>query len=201
MRAPPPSPTPNFVPVNSDEKRYQNQQEQAAQLLAEGRYQYAEIAEKIGIEVRTLYQWRTLSAFTKRVSQLSSDFQKRSWSLGITRKHYRITCLAAVHSKLLTVMEQRAEDPDMQNVPGGKTGLMVKTFKVSGDTVMAEYAVDAGLIRELRGIQEQVAKELGQVVEKHEHKFNIKNMSDEDLERLAADLTDEESPSLEAETP
>jgi uncharacterized protein YjcR len=67
-----------------------NQQEQAAQLLAEGRYQYAEIAEKIGIEVRTLYKWRALSTFTERVSQLSSDFQKRSWSLGITRKYYRI---------------------------------------------------------------------------------------------------------------
>ncbi|WP_158792441.1 phBC6A51 family helix-turn-helix protein [Granulicella sp. L60] len=129
-----------------------NQQEQAAQLLAEGRYQYAEIAEKIGIEVRTLYKWRALSTFTERVSQLSSDFQKRSWSLGITRKYYRINCLASVHSKLLTVIEQRAEDPDMQNVPGGKTGLLVKTFKVSGEMVMAEYAVDTGLIRVNVGI-------------------------------------------------
>jgi hypothetical protein len=38
---------------------------------------------------------------------------------------------------------------------------------------MTEYAVDTGLIRELRGIQEQVAKELGQLVEKRETKISL----------------------------
>ena len=171
-----------------------HQQELAAQLVAEARYEYSEIAEKVGVEVRTLYKWRNVPTFAFRVDEISRDFARAALKRGLARKEYRVDCLAKLHSKLLTVIEERAEAEDMQEVPGGKTGLMVRTFKVSGETVMTEYAVDTGLIRELRAIQEQVAKELGQVVDKHEHKFRLKDMSDEDLERLAADLTDEESP-------
>jgi hypothetical protein len=108
---------------------------------------------------------------------------------GIARKDYRINCLANVHSKLLTVIEERAADPSMADVPGGKTGLMVKTFKVSGETVMTEYAVDTGTIKELRGIQEQVAKELGQLVEKRETKISLKDMTDEQLAELYAEIS------------
>jgi hypothetical protein len=178
--------------TQSKQRQTKQRQERAAQMIAEGRYQYAEIADKVGIEVRTLHYWRNLRPFMLRVEELSSDFQKRAWDLGLARKYHRITCLANIHSKLLAVIEKRAEDPDMQLVPGGNTGLLVKTYKVSGDTVMTEYAVDTGLIRELRAVQEQAAKELGQLVEKRETKISLKDMTDEQLDAFIADLGEED---------
>jgi hypothetical protein len=50
--------------------------------------------------------------------------------------------------------------------PGWKTGLMVRTEKQIGAGEKAirvvEFAVDTGLLRELRAHEEQAAKELGQ---------------------------------------
>jgi hypothetical protein len=52
---------------------------------------------------------------------------------------------------------------------GGETGLLVRQIKLaaSGATV-EEFAVDTGLLKELRAHQEQAAKELGQWTEKRE---------------------------------
>lgn len=160
----------------------------AAQLLSEGRFQNKEIAEKIEVDLKTLFNWKKDEVFAARVAEISREFATAALKRGIARKEYRIDCLANVHSKILTVIEERAGAADMQNVPGGPSGLLVKSYKVSGETVMTEYAVDTGLIRELRGIQEQVAKELGQLVEKRETKISLKDMTDEQLQHLAAEL-------------
>lgn len=165
-------------------------EEQAAQLLAEGRYEYREIAVKVGVEVRTLHNWRKDKDFAARVAEISAEFASAALKRGIARKDYRIGCLANIHSKLLTVIEERAADQSMQDVPGGKSGLMVRTYKVSGETVMTEYAVDTGTIKEIRGIQEQVAKELGQLVEKRETKISLKDMTDEQLAELYAEISE-----------
>jgi len=165
-----------------------DKKEQAAQYVAEGRLLNKEISEKMGVTPKTLFNWQKEKAFKTRVAEIRVEYANSATRLGIARRDYRITCLASVHSKLLGVIEQRADAMSDGSVPGGDTGLMVKTYKVSGETVMTEYAVDTGLIRELRGIQEQVAKELGQIVEKREVKFSPKDMTDEQLEQLAADL-------------
>lgn len=165
-----------------------DKKEQAAQYIAEGRLLNKEISEKMGVTPKTLFNWQKEKGFKTRVAEIRVEYSNSATRLGIARRDYRITCLARVHSKLLGVIEQRAESFAGSEVPGGDTGLMVKTYKVSGETVMTEYAVDTGLIRELRGIQEQVAKELGQIVEKREVKFSPKDMTDEQLEQLAADL-------------
>lgn len=60
----------------------------------------------------------------------------------------------------------------MKDVPGGNTGLLVRTTKGigSGDTfqIVDEYAVDTGLLRELREHEKQAAQELGQWIDKSE---------------------------------
>jgi hypothetical protein len=164
--------------------------EQAAQLLAEGRYEFRKIAETVGIDTATLFRWRREEPFAARVAEISAEFAAAAMKRGIARKDYRINCLANVHSKLLTVIEERGADPSMADIPGGKTGLLVKTYKVSGETVMTEYAVDTGTIKEIRGIQEQVAKELGQLVEKRETKISLKDMTDEQLAELYAEISE-----------
>lgn len=56
--------------------------------------------------------------------------------------------------------------------PGGRTGLVVRQLKQVGSGMSAktveEFAVDTGLIKEIRGLHEQVAKELGQWVDRQE---------------------------------
>lgn len=157
--------------------------DQAAQDVAEGRLEFREIAEKAGVEVRTLHRWRKEEKFAARVRQLSKDLSEAALARAIRRKEYRVNVLAGIQSKILQVIEERGGDPSMADVPGGKTGLLVRQYKVSGDTVVTEYVVDAGTIRELRAVQEQVGKELGQLVDKHEQRFirGVEDLSDDEL--------------------
>jgi transposase-like protein len=162
--------------------------EQAAQLIAEGRYEQAEIAETVGVERMSLYRWRKDPKFGARVDEFRRELNEAALKRAVARRQYRVNTLANRHSELLTVIEERAADPDLAKIPGGSTGLMVKTYKVSGETVMAEYAVDTAMLRELRGIEEAVAKELGQLVEKREHVVRgLKDLSDEELAALIAE--------------
>jgi hypothetical protein len=164
-------------------------QEQAALAVAEGRFEFRRIAEAVGIDTATLFRWRRDEPFASRVAEISAEFAAAAMKRGIARKDYRLNCLANLHSHLLTVIEERGAAEDMQAVPGGKTGLVVRTYKVSGESVVPEYSVDTGAIRELRSIQEQAAKELGQLVEKREIRL-LKDMTDEELDDLYAQLSE-----------
>lgn len=99
------------------------------------------------------------------------------------------------------VIAARAADPEMREAPGGSTGLLTVTYKHSGrgrpasipeapeggagqsgrGDLIREYAVDTGLLAEMRKHEEQAARELGQWVEKHDHTSTVTL-----VERLAA---------------
>jgi hypothetical protein len=70
-----------------------------------------------------------------------------------------------------------ARSGDLEHVPGGKTGLLTRSLKMvgSGDesTLVTEYVVDVPVIREIRALHEQTAKETGQWTEKIEHSGSI----------------------------
>jgi Helix-turn-helix of insertion element transposase len=158
--------------------------EAAAVLVAEDSHSDEQIAAQLGITRSTLATWKTRPEFAARVDEVCSEFAEVALKRGIARKEYRMNTLANMHSKLLTVMEERAADPDLANIPGGNTGLIVRKAVVSaGALVGYEYAVDTGLLRELRAIQEQAAKELGQLVEKRVHRVirNLRDLTDEEL--------------------
>lgn len=164
-----------------------SQKEQAAELLAEGRYEYSEVSEKVGVDRKTLLRWRKDSKFSARVEQLQKDFNEAALKRGIARKEYRIRVLADKESKLRQVMEERAADESMAKIPGGTTGLIVRKAITSKDGIVGfEYVVDTGTIKALQSIHEQVAKELGQLVEKREVKADIlhslKDVPDADLD-------------------
>jgi hypothetical protein len=167
------------------------QKEQAAQLIAEGRHEYGEIAEKVMVDRVTLHRWRKDPKFIARVEEISNDIADRMLKYAIARKEYRVASLNALQTKLETLIEQRAEA--LADVSaGGDTGLLVKQFKVSGENVVTEYAFDAAVVRELRAVKEQVAKELGQIVDKREltgkdggpiqHEHSVEHMTNEQIE-------------------
>ena len=70
------------------------------------------------------------------------------------------------------LIEERAVAPEMQDVPGGKTGLLVRDRKTIGSGESAEvidvFRVDVGLLRSLLEIEKQAAIETGQWTEKRE---------------------------------
>lgn len=77
--------------------------------------------------------------------------------------------LVHLWNKLLTVVFERARDPQMQDVPGGRTGMMTLTYRTvtDGETkrVVKETRVDTALVDQLQGLLEQTARELGQLYE------------------------------------
>ena len=123
-------------------------------------------------------------------------YSERALRGGLARREKRVAVLNDMHDRMLSVIDERAEDVAMQAVPGGKSGLITKQLKGIGKgedfQVVEVYEMDTALVRELRATQEQIAKELGQWVEKRDVKVNsilFERMSQEELERYARDGT------------
>lgn len=165
--------------------------ERASSLVAAGRLEYREIAEKVGVTQVTLYRWRQEPKFVARVSYHVSEISAGVKIAAVASKNHRLAVLNQLQTKLLNLMEQRAADPATVDAAGGDQGLIVRQYKVSGETTVTEFAFDRAVLQELRAVQEQAAKELGQLVNKHEHKItSFKDLSDDELAALAADPDD-----------
>ncbi len=86
--------------------------------------------------------------------------------------------------RIQQVMLERSEDPELANIPGGKTGLVIVTARDKhGD--IKKVAVDTKLIAEHRAESEYIARELGQWVEKRDDELTIRHLSDMPDEVLA----------------
>ena len=144
--------------------------EQAAQWVSEDRLTDEQIAEKAGVTRKCLHQWKRRKAFAARVEELTAIWTERALKYGLARRERRVAVLCAMHDKLLTIIDERGQDAAMQAVPGGKTGLVCKTLKGIGKgedfQVVEVFEPDTAILKELRGLQEQISKELGQHVER-----------------------------------
>jgi hypothetical protein len=147
---------------------------EAAQLLAEGELADEAIVAKCGVSRRQLLRWKAVPDFGSKVVELAGEIEAAVRRKGVCRKSHRLAALSDRWERLRWVIAERAEDPDLARVPGGRTGLLVRQQKGlgSGDNfrVVTEYAVDTGLLREIRELEQQAAKECGEWEEKHDHK-------------------------------
>lgn len=145
--------------------------EQAAILLAEGRVSDQKIADSVGVSRRSLERWKNEPEFDARVSQIADELCARAKKFAIARVEGRMIVRQEMENKLLTVFAERAQEAAETNsdVPGLRTGLVCKTLKGIGKgedfQVVEEYEVDTGSIRELRGLHEDAAKDMGQLEE------------------------------------
>ena len=141
-------------------------------LVAEDRFTDEEIARRAHVHRSTLAKWKTHPDFIALVSEYTAKLTAQAMEHGIARREVRLGVLQAAHNHLLKVIEDRAAAPEMQRVPGGTTGLLIRTEKVIGfgerARTIEEFSFDRPVLQELRAIQEQAAKELGQLVEKRE---------------------------------
>lgn len=155
--------------------------ERAAQLVAAGYLTYQEIADRLEVSRSTVKRWKKSTQFAARVDEHLAEIREEVRRVGIADIHRRVAALNDRWNRMRRVIEARADDPKMADVPGGNTGLLVRTLKRivvednsqdgEGRTTsqeVAEYSVDTGLLKELRDHEKQAAQELGQWAEKHQ---------------------------------
>jgi hypothetical protein len=140
--------------------------EDACQLLAEDRLPDEEIAGKLKISRTTLANWKRDPKFADRVNAITAAHAERALKFGLARRERRLRVLNQMHDKILDVIDERAADPKMQTVPGGKTGIVTRMVKSVGHgdnfQLVDVYEIDVPALKEIRAIQEQVVDELGQ---------------------------------------
>jgi len=102
----------------------------------------------------------------KKYSALVEEFEVEAMKEGLTRRGVRLREKMERHSLLKRIISERGDADYMQDVAGGKTGLLVREYK--GHSELPFYKVDAALLKEMRDLEREIAIELGQWTEKKE---------------------------------
>lgn len=152
-------------------QNYTKKHHEAALLLAEDELTDEQIADRVGIHRQTLANWKKDSGFAGLIGDQVGRLNAAMLRLPIAKKRERLKTLNTLHQKAMQVIEERAADMEDEATATG-TGLLVRQIKIvrNGDdvTVQREYVVDVALMREIRALEEQASKELGQWVDKSE---------------------------------
>lgn len=123
-------------------------QETTALLVAEDEITDVEITAKVGISERTLNRWKRLPAVAARIAEHRQRFRDRVLEEGFADRIERVRLL-----------NRMARDLDGQLVAGGYERLEIAVGK--GEPV--QYRVfDQGRVSAVRGILDDIAKELGE---------------------------------------
>lgn len=166
--------------------------ERAAYLLAVDELSDESIAREVDIARSTLSEWKKQPEFQQLISAHRDEIRKRIRSRGIAIIENRIQAQHDRWLRMRRVIDERAADPTMAEVPGGKTGLLVRRVKKigGGDSaeLVDEYEVDTGLLKELREIENLVANELGQrEIKLHSHNTHEDPARDDLLRKMTHD--------------
>ncbi len=147
----------------------------AAVLLARGET-WLSVETQLRIGPRTLGRWHREPEFMAVVAEEKQAIVAAIRAEGIANKQNRIDAYNERWTKQQQVIAARAADASMSEQAGARTGLLVRTYKpqrtyrqVSSDedtageetSLIEEYAVDTGLLREMRELEKQAAQEVG----------------------------------------
>lgn len=103
----------------------------------------------------------------KTYSRLREEFEQEAITEGLARRAVRIRQKMERHALLKQIISERGDHVDMQDAPGGKTGLLALDYK-GKDADRAVYKLDAALLKEMRDLEREIAVELGQWAERRE---------------------------------
>jgi DNA-binding transcriptional MerR regulator len=141
-------------------------QESAAIFAAEDDLPDSEIAQHCGITRRTLMRWKKQSAIQQKIDEHLRRSKQDSERQMIVERQMRIADMSVMLQKLEDIIRERANSPEMKDVPGGDTGLM-RRRKISfrrPQGPLCDYELDTGLLRESRRLLMAVARALGQML-------------------------------------
>ena len=147
----------------------------AAGLLAEDVLPDERIAEEVGISRKTLHNWKQEEEFRNAVRDKIAELDAAVSRYQFVKRRNRIALMNRQVEDYNQIVQERADwftqnDPD---VPGGKTGRIVKQVKQIGvgkaAELVEEYVLDKGLETQIQATLKQIAQERGEWTEKREH--------------------------------
>lgn len=155
--------------------------DRVALLVASDELSQREIAKEAHIARSTLQGWLDEPEFNALVGGYRGQIIADALKLPIAKKHKRVAVLDDLHSKALAVIEDRGkrnaeELAELESAvmatrrifgtdtpSEAATGLLVKQETANNAGMRTvNWSVDTGLLKEIRALQEQAAKELGQ---------------------------------------
>lgn len=120
------------------------------------------------LRLKTLADWSVAFGWQERLAEIADAEAKAIAAAraaivqrGLAELENQIAALNDRWRRLRQVIGERGADESLADVPGGTTGLMVRTYKAVGRRVVEEFAVDTGLLAELRAHEKQAAELLG----------------------------------------
>jgi hypothetical protein len=152
-------------------------QMEAARLVADGMFTYDTIAKELDITRHELDFYRRKPEFNAYVTNIRDLAIAESQAIGIANKTVRIAVLQEMMQRCYQIIKERGEDPEMQKIEGGGSGLLVKNFKSVGYgrnvQTVETYAFDKAIVSEMRELLKQASMELGQWVEKSQSEHDV----------------------------
>jgi len=142
---------------------WDEQKLEALDLIAEGCTPHELIAQKLGIGRKTLWVWREQPAFQSRLQAILHEAAQSLATTRVAHKVLRVKDMQERIEALQYIVSERAKHYGGMH-PGADTGYVAPVATASGRQA---WAVDTGLMTELRALEQAVAKELGQLVEKN----------------------------------
>jgi|GEM_PF-6585379 len=144
-------------------------------LLEQYRQQSGSGTSVPSLRYRTLADWSRAHNWQTRLVEIAEQERQAVIARGIAEKQNRIDALNDRWLRMRRVIEERAEHhPNViPEAAGADTGLMVLTIRyLPNGTRVEEWAVDTGVLKELREHEKQAAIEMGEWTEKREDTLN-----------------------------
>jgi hypothetical protein len=155
--------------MSAESTSLNGKQVQAALLVAEDELTDQQIADRLDVSQRTLERWKLKPEFQTAVKAHIDRLQTELSRYSIARKDRRVAEYNERWHLLKQVREARAANPDVPDAQGGRTGLVVRQIELDRDGCEHEvFAVDTGMLAEMRNLEKQAAVEVGQWTERKE---------------------------------
>jgi hypothetical protein len=124
-------------------------QREAVMLLVEGQTKHKDIAEKLGIDVRTLRRWQDDEDFDEEYKDLKNQLQVRVRNEFLAEREGRLTRKMRRHDLLTAKIERRA---DAESAEGAEP------------PSVEQERISLAMYRELSRLEAEIAKELDQSI-------------------------------------
>ena len=107
-----------------------NAREDAAWLVAEDKLTDQEIADRVDVHLATLERWKKSESFQKIANGHLEAARERIRNKGIAVLENRVAAQNERWEQLQQIRRERGADPSMQDIPGGKTGWLIRRGKL-----------------------------------------------------------------------
>lgn len=135
------------------------QQNTVLRLISEGE-PYASIAQQIGCSYQAVNYYA--NTYGDEIEAARAEYRKSIFNQGFANKEYRVRKL---NDLALRIDKELANNPGTEDKPAkpGENGLYIEEVKISSTGLVVRYdAFNRGMVAELRGLADDIAKELGE---------------------------------------